>query len=79
MQMADEIPEGSGANSKQNSGGFRCRWLLRFRTVWCRQGLEGSGWLMNEVPDVAGAHSRQSFRGFGYKNFRRFQAVGDNT
>ena len=35
MQMADElirfqrIPEGSGADSTQGSGGFRRRWLIR--------------------------------------------------
>ena len=38
MQMADKILGGSGADSKQSSGGFQCRWLMRFRTVWCRQG-----------------------------------------
>ena len=28
MQMADEVPEGSGADSRQGSGRFRCRWLM---------------------------------------------------
>ena len=33
MQMADEVPDGSGADSRRGSGGFGCRWLMRFRTV----------------------------------------------
>ena len=33
MQMADEVPDGSGADSRQGSGRFRCRWLMRFRMV----------------------------------------------
>ena len=30
-QIADEVPEGSGAHSKQGSGKFRGRLLMRFR------------------------------------------------
>ena len=44
VQMAHEVPDGSGADSRkiversgahnrQNSGGFRCRCLMRSRTV----------------------------------------------
>ena len=40
--MADEVPEGSGADSRQGSGGFRCRWLVRFRVA-------------DEVPEGSGA------------------------
>ena len=32
-QIADEVPEGSGANSRQGSGRFRGRWLMRFPRV----------------------------------------------
>ena len=47
-QIADEVPAGSGdsgANSRQRSGGFRGRKLMRSRGFWCR-------WLMRfqEVP-----------------------------
>ena len=45
MQKADEVPEGSGADSRQGSGGFPCRWLMRFRRVlvMADEVLEGSG------------------------------------
>ena len=33
MQKAEEVPDGSGADSRQGSGGFRRRWLMRFRMV----------------------------------------------
>ena len=34
MQMADEAPDGSGADSsRRGSGGFGCRRLMRFWTV----------------------------------------------
>ena len=33
VQVADEVPEGSGADGRQGSGGFRCRWPRRFRRV----------------------------------------------
>ena len=47
-QIADEVPAGSGdsgANSRQGSGGFRGRKLMRSRGFWCR-------WLMRfqQVP-----------------------------
>ena len=29
VQIANEV----GADSRQGSGGFRCRWLMRFRRV----------------------------------------------
>ena len=49
-QLADEVPEGSGADSRQVSGGFRCRWLMRFRRV--------SGQKADEVPESSGADCR---------------------
>ena len=32
-QKAHEVPDGSGANRTQNSGGFRGKWLMRVRRV----------------------------------------------
>ena len=66
MQMADEIPEGSGADSKQ--GLWRVRWhngrkQTSFRTVLVQiagKVPEGSGSAGREVPDGSGADSRQS-------------------
>ena len=49
-QLADEVPEGCGADSRQGSGGFRCRWLMRF------QG--GPGQKADEVPESCGADCR---------------------
>ena len=49
-QLADEVPEGSGADSRQASGGFRCRWLMRFRRV--------SGQKTDEVLESSGADCR---------------------
>ena len=49
MQMADEVPEGSGADSRQGSGEFRCRKLMRFRRVPVQKA--------DEVPDGSGAES----------------------
>ena len=46
VQMADEVPDGSGADSRQGSGRLRCRWLMRFRMVPVSIAdtvLEGSG------------------------------------
>ena len=46
VQMADEVPDGSGADSRQGSGRLRCRWLMRFRMVpvsIANTVLEGSG------------------------------------
>ena len=47
VQMADEVPEGSGTDSRQGSGGFRCRWLIRFRRVLVQ--------MADEVPEGSGA------------------------
>ena len=33
MQIPGEVPEGSGADSRLGSGGFRCRYSVRFRKV----------------------------------------------
>ena len=33
MQIVDKVPEGSGADSRQGSGGFRGRKLMRFPRV----------------------------------------------
>ena len=75
-QIADEVPEGSGADSRQGSGGLRgrklmkfqrvpvrCRWLMRFRKV--------PGQMADEVPESSGADSQ--------KLSKIFQAVGDNA
>ena len=46
MQIADKVPAGSGADSREGSGGFRCRWLMRFRRVPVQMAdevLEGCG------------------------------------
>ena len=49
-QLADEVPEGSGADDRHASGGFRCRWLMRFRGVW--------GQKADVVPESSGADCR---------------------
>ena len=69
-QMADEVSEGSDADSIQGSGGFQCRKLMRFRMVPVR--------IADRVAEVSSAHSRQSSGGLRY-NSKIFQAVGDNT
>ena len=49
MQMADEVPKGYGADSRQGCRGFWCRWLMKLRRVPVQIGnevSEGSGWLM---------------------------------
>ena len=72
--MADEVPdgsgadsrqgsEGSGADSRQGSGGFRCRKLMRFWRV--------AGQIADEVLEGSGTHSKQSSGGFRYKNIPR--------
>ena len=66
-QIADEVPEGSGADSRQGSGGLRgrklmkfqrvpvrCRWLMRFRKFRGR-------WLMR-FPRVPGQIAKNSPR-----------------
>ena len=50
MQIADKVPEDSGTHSKQSSGGFRCRWLMRFRRVLVQ--------MADEVPEGSGTHSK---------------------
>ena len=49
VQMADEVPEGSGADGWWGSGGFRCRWL-RFRRV-----RETPVQIADKVPEGSGA------------------------
>ena len=62
----------SGADSRQGSGGFRCRKLMRFRRVL--------GQIADEVLEGSGTHSKQSSGGFRYKKHSKiFQAVGDNA
>ena len=53
VQMADEVPEGSGADSRQGSGGFRCRfrWLIGFWRV--------PGQMADEVLKCSGADVRE--------------------
>ena len=48
-QMADKVPEGSGADSRQSSGGFRSRKVMRFRRVPVQ--------MADEVPENSGADS----------------------
>ena len=46
MQTADEVPDGSGADSRQGSGVFWCRWLTRLPRVPVQKAdkvQEGSG------------------------------------
>ena len=47
MQKADEVPDGSGTHGKQSSGGFWCRWLMRFWMVPAQ--------MADEVPAGSGA------------------------
>ena len=50
VQMADEsdeVPEGSGADRRQGSGGFRGRWLMRLWRVAVR--------IADKVPEGSGA------------------------
>ena len=62
MQITDKVPEGSGADNRQGSGGFRCRWLMRFRSVLVQiadkvpkeSGADGSGQKADEVLDGSG-------------------------
>ena len=49
VQMADEVPDGSGADSRQGSGGFWCRKLMRFQSVPVQKA--------DEVPEGSGAES----------------------
>ena len=52
------FPESRGADSRQGSGGFRCRWLMR---LWSVPGQkadeipEGCGAEADEVPEGSGA------------------------
>ena len=62
-QIADEVPEGSGADGWWSSGRFRCRKLMRFRRV--------AGQIADEVLEGSGTHSKQSSGGFRYKNIPR--------
>ena len=63
MQIADKVLEGSGADSRQASGGFQGRKLMRFQRVPVQ--------MADEVPEVSGADSQ--------KLSKIFQAVGDNA
>ena len=55
-QIADEVPEGSSADSKQGSGKFRGRKLrlMRFRQV--------PGQMADEVPESSGQIAKNSPR-----------------
>ena len=71
MQMADEVPESSGAGCRQGSGRFWCRWLMRFQGsgadfggVRCRRFRKVPGQIADEVPERSGADSRQGSGGF---------------
>ena len=49
MQIANEVPDGSGADSTEGSRGFRGRWLMRFWRVRVQ--------MADEVPESSGADS----------------------
>ena len=49
MQKEAEVPEGSGAESRQGSGGFWCRKLMTFQRVPVQKA--------DEVPEGSGAES----------------------
>ena len=61
-QIADEVPERSGADSRQGSGGSRTRKLMRFRRVPVRCGYRVPVQMGDEVPEGSGADSRQGSR-----------------
>ena len=44
------VPDGSGADSKQGSGGFRRKWLTRFQRVPAQ--------IADKVPEGSGADGR---------------------
>ena len=56
VQMANDVPEGRGADSRQGSGRFRGRKVMRFRSVPVQ--------MANDVPEGRGADSRQGSEGF---------------
>ena len=60
MQMVDEVPEGSGADSRQGSGEFRGRKLKRFRHERFRRVPAG---MADEVLEGSGAGRQQSSGG----------------
>ena len=45
--MVDEVLKGSRADSRQDSGGLRCKWLMRFRRVPVQ--------IADKVPEGSGA------------------------
>ena len=49
MQIANEVPDGSGADSTEGSRGFRGGWLMRFWRVRVQ--------MADEVPESSGADS----------------------
>ena len=57
MQMADEVPEGSGR--------LRFRWPMKFRMV----PVQIAARVAEVSGAVSGAHSKQSSGAFRYKNF----------
>ena len=59
-QTADEVPEGSGADSRQGSGEFRGRKLMRFRHEKFRRVPAG---MADEVLEGSGAGRQQSSGG----------------
>ena len=82
MQMADEVPESSGAGCRQGSGRFWCRWLMRFQGsgadfggVRCRRFRKVPGQIADEVPERSGADSRQGSGGSRTRKLMRFRRV----
>ena len=76
--MADEVPDGSGADSTEGSGGFRGGWLMRFWRVRVQIMQQSSGGLLqmaDEVPKGYGADSTQGSGGFRCRWAMRFRRV----
>ena len=67
VQMADEVPDGSGVDSRRGSGAFWYRWLTRFRRVPDQK--------TDEVPRVAGQIADEVLEGSGTKTFQNFKKL----
>ena len=75
-QIADEVPEGSSADSRQGSGGFRGRKLMRFYRVPVQMRFPRvPGQIADEVPEGSSADSRQGSGGFRGRKLMRFHRV----
>ena len=85
VQMADEVPESSGADGRWGSGEFWGRWLTRFQRVPVQMADEVRkvpGQMADEVPEGCGPDGwwgSGEFWADSQKPSKIFQAVGDNT